>query len=456
MNQKKNKLLDYWLSLIKKRKQVEKEKKEKEKLGILFYFKKIALVSGAFTLGLVISPKKKDEATTKLSLEESLTNIKKIKDNIQKENTIDKVHDGKLSLEMEEVELKDKRKKIETKESQNIYDLCEQELKETKEIISDKIEKFESRLEENMVKIRHDKNVNQEKKEIYLQEENTKENIIENSFKVIGKEQISKEKQKIEENIPLIKVDVSKEEIVVPSKGSDKEEIKDFQKDSKTKLEENKEIERLFPEEKGKEKMPEKQTISKEEMLDYVMMSKMIDENIKKNKEKVESLKKEMQAIEPMLQKQKFLGKLKILANGFTKSMLSLLPIKLFKNKTIGILTSSVLINNSIRSMRNTMRREEYYLEYLNYERVNNKITSTISDMDKIYYICEDSLEQISNFRRELLSKYEMNEDLDIILNEISSIEINVMKKMNSLENAKQNISKTGEEVKQKILKKEE
>ena len=307
-----------------------------------------------------------------------------------------------------------------------------------------------------MVKIRHDKNVNQEKKEIYLQEENTKENIIENSFKVIGKEQISKEKQKIEENIPLIKVDVSKEEIVVPSKGSDKEEIKDFQKDSKTKLEENKEIERLFPEEKGKEKMPEKQTISKEEMLDYVMMSKMIDENIKKNKEKVESLKKEMQAIEPMLQKQKFLGKLKILANGFTKSMLSLLPIKLFKNKTIGILTSSVLINNSIRSMRNTMRREEYYLEYLNYERVNNKITSTISDMDKIYYICEDSLEQISNFRRELLSKYEMNEDLDIILNEISSIEINVMKKMNSLENAKQNISKTGEEVKQKILKKEE
>ena len=146
MNQKKNKLLDYWLSLIKKRKQVEKEKKEKEKLGILFYFKKIALVSGAFTLGLVISPKKKDEATTKLSLEESLTNIKKIKDNIQKENTIDKVHDGKLSLEMEEVELKDKRKKIETKESQNIYDLCEQELKETKEIISDKIEKFESRL----------------------------------------------------------------------------------------------------------------------------------------------------------------------------------------------------------------------------------------------------------------------------------------------------------------------
>ena len=101
------------------------------------------------------------------------------------------------------------------------------------------------------------------------------------------------------------------------------------------------------------------------------------------------------------------------------------------------------------------MRKEEYFLDYINYERVNNKITSTISDMDKIYYICEDSLEQISNFRKELLGKYETNEDLNKILNEISSIEMNVMKKMSSIENTKEDLKEKREEVKQKILTKE-
>ena len=465
MKRKRNKLLEYWISLIKRRKKLEKEKKQKERLGLLFYFKKGFLVTGAFTLGLFISPKKKKEENKNISLEEHLKSIKKIKKEAKENDAIDKINDLKLSLEMEEAELKDE--KIEQNE---IYIDCEEELEEAKYIITEKIEKFENRLEENIVRVKIKENKKEKENKI---QENEKEGKIEKKD-TIDQKNIFKEA-----SIPIIQGTIAGTDLIlegiVKNESKEKKESKPITgkvssepKEIKSEVKDivegaNQTIEEVINLEPTNnieitddiEQKETKQIISKEEVFDYIMMSKLIDENIKKNKQKVDELKKEMKELHPILRKQTFLGKLKTYMSGITKSVLSFLPMKLFKNKTIGILTSSVLINNSIRSMRNTMRKEEYFLDYLNYERVNNKITSTISDMDKIYYICEDSLEHISSFRTELLGKYEMNEDLEKILNEISSIEINVMKKMNSIENTKEDLKEKREEVKQKILKKD-
>ena len=465
MKRKRNKLLEYWISLIKRRKKLEKEKKQKERLGLLFYFKKGFLVTGAFTLGLFISPKKKKEENKNISLEEHLKSIKKIKKEAKENDAIDKINDLKLSLEMEEAELKDE--KIEQNE---IYIDCEEELEEAKYIITEKIEKFENRLEENIVRVKIKENKKEKENKI---QENEKEGKIEKKD-TIDQKNIFKEA-----SIPIIQGTIAGTDLIlegiVKNESKEKKESKPITgkvssepKEIKSEVKDivegaNQTIEEVINLEPTNnieitddiEQKETKQIISKEEVFDYIMMSKLIDENIKKNKQKVDELKKEMKELHPILRKQTFLEKLKTYMSGITKSVLSFLPMKLFKNKTIGILTSSVLINNSIRSMRNTMRKEEYFLDYLNYERVNNKITSTISDMDKIYYICEDSLEHISSFRTELLGKYEMNEDLEKILNEISSIEINVMKKMNSIENTKEDLKEKREEVKQKILKKD-
>ena len=385
---------------------------------------------------------------------------------------------------MEEAELKDE--KIEQNE---IYIDCEEELEEAKYIITEKIKKFENRLEENIVRVKIKENkIEKEKKENKIRE-NEKEEKIEKKDTIDQKniikevsipiiqgtiagtglilEGIVKNESKEKKELSEIKDKIESKETMekqIEKVSSEPKEIKSEEKEKQTIVEDvNQTIEEVINLEptsnieitNDMDRKETKQIISKEEVLDYIMMSKLIDENIKKNKQKVDELKKEMKELHPILRKQTFLGKLQIYMSGITKSVLSFLPMKLFKNKTIGILTSSVLINNSIRSMRNTMRREEYFLDYLNYERVNNKITSTISDMDKIYYICEDSLEHISSFRTELLGKYEMNEDLEKILNEISSIEISVMKKMNSIENTKEDLKEKREEVKQKILKKE-
>ena len=161
MKRKRNKLLEYWISLIKRRKKLEKEKKQKERLGLLFYFKKGFLVTGAFTLGLFISPKKKKEENKNISLEEHLKSIKKIKKEAKENDAIDKINDLKLSLEMEEAELKDE--KIEQNE---IYIDCEEELEEAKYIITEKIEKFENRLEENIVRVKIKENKKEKENKI--------------------------------------------------------------------------------------------------------------------------------------------------------------------------------------------------------------------------------------------------------------------------------------------------
>lgn len=471
----KEKIKYYWLQLIKRKKQLEEEKKKKEHLGLLFYFKKMTIVSGAFVIGTFLPSKTKKEEVLKINLEKNLKKIQKIRDSVNHEIPIDKVNDLKLELEIEEIEIQDQIKSLKQSLSPSILEIkenCEQEIHETKEIIQKKIEQFENRLEENLVKTKKEekivKKVNDEEKKDSLALENSQVNISDRKktekkyvtppgilaaevVAAAGGLVLDSILSKPEENPHQIEQNINNDGKIVDESSVLLNEEKGENEKISVMTDKDEQVEKI----EVLTQMEEKKKISKEEVADLLMMSKIIDENIKKNKEKVEKLKKEMKEIHPVLRKQGFLGKMKTFMDGMFHSALSLIPMKLFKNKTIGILTSAVLINNSIRSMRNTMRKEEYYLDYLGYERINNKATSTISNMDKIYYICEDSLEHIQSLKQELLMKYEINEDLENIISEINALEENVASKMRQVEKTKSDLNNVQKEIKQKILKKD-
>ena len=104
--------------------------------------------------------------------------------------------------------------------------------------------------------------------------------------------------------------------------------------------------------------------------------------------------------------------------------------------------------------MRNTLRKEEYYLDYIAFENIHNKLTSTLSDMDKIEYVCKDSLEQISSFRQELNTKYEMDENLVSVFNELKILEDDVHLKLEEVKRAKNSLEEQKNMSKQKVLEK--
>ena len=482
MNEKgsiKDRLKSWWIFLIKKRRKMEKEKQEKQRLSLWFYVKKTILVTGCFLGGMFITRKEKNAGNRFVALDEKKQETQKLKNEVKKEEDLEKLNNYKLKIDMEEVELIDLAKKIDLqteKKNKEILNQCQTNLKEAKETVQEKMERFENKLEENEIKKKLETTKQKKKedmeKETVIQHQELKKEKITPSFdmalektkkeemKNISSKKDSKEKikPKKKEVLPVLPM-------IIPILTANYLRKKDLDKLEKTMEEKNKKVEKTKIKE-TKEKNAKEKTIKSEikeqkkvkidrlELKDLLVMSKLIDENIKQNKIKIQKLKKEMMEIKPILKKKSFLFKLRTFMLGSIKTVLSLVPLKLFKNKTLGVLTSAVLVNNSIRSMRNTLRKEEYYLDYIAFENIHNKLTSTLSDMDKIEYVCKDSLEQISSFKQELNQKYEMDENLVSVFNELKILEDDVHLKLEEVKRAKNSLEEQKNMSKQKVLEK--
>lgn len=228
---------------------------------------------------------------------------------------------------------------------------------------------------DNINKYRYDKKVNKDiKKEEKIEFKN---NVITEENKIIGKE-----KPKVVEDIKTNEVENNLVE--------EKEEIK---KDK-------------FKEEQEKQN---KEKLKKD--IDEINKSlKMIDSYILSSDK---------------LSKKKSKGLVKLREQSI-KVGLSLFPIALFQNKLIGALTSAVILNNTIRAMRNSINNEIEYKrltkdDYITNDSINTKIEDT-----KL-----DTLNQIALLKSEIKTEYLItnNPELLLMYNDVENMEIELKKK---------------------------
>ena len=115
---------------------------------------------------------------------------------------------------------------------------------------------------------------------------------------------------------------------------------------------------------------------------------------------------------------------------------ISLLPISLFKNKLFGTLVSSIMINNSLKTMRrmlNPSLKIDYELFLDHYYNSKNILYDT-------YQMCNNSLQELTLLKEELLV-FDQN-DIKQLLIEINLIENNIKKQIKSLNIKKDNLEK--------------
>lgn len=125
----------------------------------------------------------------------------------------------------------------------------------------------------------------------------------------------------------------------------------------------------------------------------------------------------------------------------FSKTILnftiSLLPTTIFKNKLLGTLVSTMMINNSIKTMRKMVNPNlhinyEYFLE--NYIDSKEIIANT-------YNICNNSLNEINLLKNELIL-LGATKEAKLLLEQIELIEDNIIRQMQNLKTKDQTLDK--------------
>ena len=226
--------------------------------------------------------------------------------------------------------------------------------------------------------------------------------------------------ERIEKDLKLIK---TKKKEMLNKKEEDKE--KDIEETKETK--------------KQKEKKEEK----KEKINDIIKAQQLILNNIiNQNKYFDDYMKKISKSTN---KKRTILSSLSNFANVVLNFTVSLLPVSLFKNKLLGTLVSSIMINNSLKTMRrmlNPSLKVDYQLFIDNYYNSKNILSDT-------YQMCDNSLQELTLLKEELLV-FDQN-DIKQLLFQIELIENNIKNHMKTLNVKRDNLEKVYVKVRKEI-----
>lgn len=208
-------------------------------------------------------------------------------------------------------------------------------------------------------------------------------------------------------------------------------------------------LEKLRKEEKRKNKKAR----TEDDLAEIVFMETMIYNQIKKQKKEIEKIRKKISALH-IVEKKK--GLFSILSSFLRRSMklaFSLFPLAIFKNKKMGLLTSSILVNNSIRSMRTAISKKE--IPYIEFEKVASLLRKSEEELEETKLVCFDSLDQIAYLRNEFLQEfgYESSAEIDAILKEMNQLENMIKSRTKELAHTKEEIVKVKKGANQKIKK---
>ncbi len=144
---------------------------------------------------------------------------------------------------------------------------------------------------------------------------------------------------------------------------------------------------------------------------DIHLVESSIEENLSNTHKEIDKLKTIVNLTSPKIRKKTFYsGIVNFLNNTVTLSN-TMFPIVLFKNQLVGFLTSSILINNRIRTIRKVITSKNKNLSYIEYRDIIKKLDSKIGCLTNIQTVLGDTLKQIEKLEYEIESEYQ--EDFD-------------------------------------------
>lgn len=187
------------------------------------------------------------------------------------------------------------------------------------------------------------------------------------------------------------------------------------------------------PQDKKQEQKQQKEQ-KKQEVDDVIKAQQLVLNNIINQNKYFDDYMKKM--LKSANKKRTILTSLSNFSNIILNFTVSLLPISLFKNKLFGTLVSSIMINNSIKTMRRMLNPKLK----INYQLFIDNYNDSKSILRDTYDMCTNSLEELNELKNEL-SLYNSNE-IEQLLFKIELIENNIKNQMKALNIKKETVEK--------------
>ena len=186
----------------------------------------------------------------------------------------------------------------------------------------------------------------------------------------------------------LEKIETRKSEINNKNEKKAKEIVKED-----VKKEEKKEI-------KNKDKKEEDKAI-----LEILVANRIICDKIAQEQRKIAKFQRSISKVSIRQKRHSIFYYSKNFVSSILNFGFSLFPLSLFKNKFLGGIVSGIMLNNSLRSARRILN-PDIEIDYMIYHDLEREISSTENYLNKMDYLCSDSLRQVNNIRTSLYTSY--------------------------------------------------
>lgn len=205
-------------------------------------------------------------------------------------------------------------------------------------------------------------------------------------------------------------------------------------------------------EKKNKPKIEEEKKELKEQFDDVYLANKMIINNIIEERRIIQKISRKIGSQTPVVRKRTVFTYAKRFTGSIPNFGFSLLPFRYFRNRRLGTLVSSIMLNNSLRTTRKILTINTYQENYLLYNSIINEIKTNEDYISKTYDVCLNSLSQIQNIKEYLNVNYSMSMEYDAELLEfnrqLDSLSNTLLGQINSLQNISNNYKDLHQKVK--------
>lgn len=189
---------------------------------------------------------------------------------------------------------------------------------------------------------------------------------------------------------------------------------------------------------------------------DYNEALELIKKEISNQKQEFQRFQNIMININPIQKKETMISKIKKSVLGIINIMVSFIPLKLFKNKGVGIITSAIILNGRIKYLKSILNNQNNILELENCKQILKQIETKEDFLLKTKEINTNSLDELDNIEEEIITKYMNdldNEEIIVILNNIGLLKNKIKKENVKIENQLERNKNLENEQKQKIKK---
>lgn len=185
---------------------------------------------------------------------------------------------------------------------------------------------------------------------------------------------------------------------------------------------------------------------------DIHLIDSSIKENLSNTHKEIDKLKKIVDYTNPKIRKRTFYGGILDFLKNTLEITVSMFPIVLFKNQLVGYLTSTILINNKIRTLRKVICSKNKSMAYIEYRDIIKKLETKQGCLENTKIVLSDTLSQIEKLEYEIEQEYK--DDFDTypqiidIYRQLDNIRNQIVPKKEEIELMVTDIEK----VKKKIL----